>query len=568
MQAFAPQANFLLFEPFIVKGFPGYYLLESKVIPSNQYQYPNITLPEKYSGKGLSTWQNTTVNWSNCDFVTSFGAANNNLPTPTQIDTYLQSLYLAAPWQMSSSGGNPTPIAYQTSSSVIVGDNVIYEISNGAGTSYASVNGPLAIVSGSTGSINTTGNLSITSGGTLTLGGTSLNATLPSATSSSIVYYNGGVLSQGAVPASNTILYDVPSTSVPGSNVIYRIENAAGTSHVSANGLFDVVTTGAGSISCTSFTLTSSSLNFIGLNNAVTANVLYYNSGLITQGAIQNQVPILSQVTSTGSAGFNALYQIESADGSTYVSTLANNINVQAPNGSISMSTNTQVNMNATNYIRFTAPFIYCTGTCNPTTLSVTNNSTLSGTLTVTGATTLNGTLTIPNIASLASPSYVLSFTSPGGGVTYSPIGSLSNIAIGFSTSTSNSLSISAPGTLILSPIDTVTYNNNTVLNLGTGTFTPPSSGYYKLSLSIQCQTTTAGTQGYIGVYDVAANADLIPVMPTFTLNVVGVPQQAGWSTTVNLVGAKTYQLRLHQITAGNISIAGNPFCWDMYKFN
>lgn len=191
--AFAPQANFLIYEPFTVVGFPGYYLLQSKLESTNQYQFENYSLPDKYCGRGLSTWQGTTVNWSNCDFVTSFGAPNNNLPSPTQIDTYLISLYQPAPWQMS--GANPNTISYQVPNSSIPGNNVIYEIASGDHTSFVSTNGLFQA--------QTTGTGNITTGGTLTLAAPSLDITnLSSATASSQLYYNNGVITQSPPPGA------------------------------------------------------------------------------------------------------------------------------------------------------------------------------------------------------------------------------------------------------------------------------------------------------------------------------------------------------------------------------
>lgn len=92
-----PQQNFAQFEAFIIGAQPGIYYLQSKVNPSAQLQFNNSTLPERYIAGGLASWDGIIINFGLCDWVTSFGAPNNDLPSDSQINTYLLGIFVPGP---------------------------------------------------------------------------------------------------------------------------------------------------------------------------------------------------------------------------------------------------------------------------------------------------------------------------------------------------------------------------------------------------------------------------------------------------------------------------------------
>lgn len=323
MTAIAPQANFLLFEPYIITGFPGYYLFTSKVDSTNQYQFSNTTLPDKYTVRGIAVWNSTTVNFSICDWVTSFGAANNNLPTPTQIDTYLQSLYHAAPWQMSSS--NPNPILYQVASTVTPGSNIIYKIGDAS-------EGSVINLTSNNQSFIASGNGTFAYTGTLQISASSITfLSLHNATAGSILYYNAGLITQGAPVNGTNLLYQIASTASPGNNVINEISDAGGLNYVSINGSGVVATNGntitltsasgmtitgganinistTGNIQLQSQTNLQAAVNMTALTNTPSQYVLSYTSGSI--GYMQTPNQLSSSVFLTANQTLNSSPQI------------------------------------------------------------------------------------------------------------------------------------------------------------------------------------------------------------------------------------------------------------------
>lgn len=92
-----PTQNFAQFDPFVVTAIPGFYILTSKVNPGNQLQFINTTLPQRFVSGGLAEWEEIIINFGLCDWITSFGAADNSLPSPSQINTYLTSIFVAGP---------------------------------------------------------------------------------------------------------------------------------------------------------------------------------------------------------------------------------------------------------------------------------------------------------------------------------------------------------------------------------------------------------------------------------------------------------------------------------------
>lgn len=92
-----PTQNFAQYEKFTIGGIPGFYTLQSQVNPANQLQFQNDTLPERFIPGGVVEWNNIIIDLGYCDWITSFGAPNNNLPTVSQINTYILSKYIPGP---------------------------------------------------------------------------------------------------------------------------------------------------------------------------------------------------------------------------------------------------------------------------------------------------------------------------------------------------------------------------------------------------------------------------------------------------------------------------------------
>ncbi len=100
--------NFAVRHSFVVESEPGIYIIQDTEQVGNRHQFSNETYPERYSGTGFGIWDNIVINWGLCDFVTSFGAANNNLPTSTQLNTWIRALFIAGPSQSSPMAGITT----------------------------------------------------------------------------------------------------------------------------------------------------------------------------------------------------------------------------------------------------------------------------------------------------------------------------------------------------------------------------------------------------------------------------------------------------------------------------
>lgn len=96
--------NFAVRHSFVVESEPGIYIIQDTEQVGNRHQFSNETYPERYSGTGFGIWDNIVINWGLCDFVTSFGALNNHLPTSTQLNTWIRTLFIAGPSQSSMSG--------------------------------------------------------------------------------------------------------------------------------------------------------------------------------------------------------------------------------------------------------------------------------------------------------------------------------------------------------------------------------------------------------------------------------------------------------------------------------
>lgn len=100
-----PVQNFTLYEAFEVLGEAGIFILQSIQNPSSRLQFDNTTLPDRYTQGGLAVWNNISINFGYCDWVGSFGAPNNNLPSDSQINAYLRTKFIAGPCCNSGSMG-------------------------------------------------------------------------------------------------------------------------------------------------------------------------------------------------------------------------------------------------------------------------------------------------------------------------------------------------------------------------------------------------------------------------------------------------------------------------------
>lgn len=94
-----PVQNFAQYEHYTIFGFPGVYVFQSINYPEQELQFDNTTLPQRFASGGQAEWNGIIVNFGLCDWVTSFGAPNNNLPSDQQIDIYLQTLFIPGPGQ-------------------------------------------------------------------------------------------------------------------------------------------------------------------------------------------------------------------------------------------------------------------------------------------------------------------------------------------------------------------------------------------------------------------------------------------------------------------------------------
>lgn len=98
--AIFPTPNFAQFERYVITGIPGFYVLTSLINSANVLQFENHTLPTRYIPGGQAEWDEIIINFGNCDWVLSFGAPNNNLPSPGQISAYIETLFVPLPGTM------------------------------------------------------------------------------------------------------------------------------------------------------------------------------------------------------------------------------------------------------------------------------------------------------------------------------------------------------------------------------------------------------------------------------------------------------------------------------------
>jgi len=93
----ATELKFCMFEPYVITGEAGTFVITSSLNPHSQIQIPNTNFPSQFGSGGIAHWDYIMFNLNLCDWVTSFGALNNNLPTPPVINAYLRSIYVALP---------------------------------------------------------------------------------------------------------------------------------------------------------------------------------------------------------------------------------------------------------------------------------------------------------------------------------------------------------------------------------------------------------------------------------------------------------------------------------------
>jgi len=323
-----PSQNFTQFEQYLIKGEPGIFVIVSEEHPHLQIQFPNSVFPTQYSAGGLAYWNNYLIQFTLCDWVTSFGAPNNNLPTPDQINAYLLGIFVAGPWEMS--GGGVTSISNSVSGTGIVetpgagaivlkgftsiGNTIaitstastinLEDISNPSVINYqvpksgAPTTSNIYEISNSSGS----GNITIDAGGDISMQALTLRlptSLVNSATGSVLNYNTGSGLVSYSTPVNNTpILNQVASTVTVGSNNISEISNASGSGTVAIDAGGDILFTGTGIVG---FPVTLPSL--------VTPNSLYYNTvnGRITYGTASSPSSIINNLIadSANPATFN-----------------------------------------------------------------------------------------------------------------------------------------------------------------------------------------------------------------------------------------------------------------------
>jgi len=198
MTSYLPLKNFALYEPFVITGEPGIFVLTDKTSSRSVIQFKNLYFPEVYTPGGLSQWMDKLVNFNLCDWATSFGAPNNNLPTPTQINAYLLSIYI--PYG-GSVNPNPTLINWQSADPTVLGNNTITHID-----SCDNAAGPTAFVTCAPNIVQFSA-----IAGQLDFASPELRfPNIPSATKTNMMYYDNvtKLASYGALPGGGlTVLY-------------------------------------------------------------------------------------------------------------------------------------------------------------------------------------------------------------------------------------------------------------------------------------------------------------------------------------------------------------------------
>lgn len=79
--------NKLLNNPYYIKPEPGIwvFVINSGTPIESSISYSNFTIPEDYAAPGISHWLGRPINWSLCDWQTTFSD-----PMWTGIPTYIQ----------------------------------------------------------------------------------------------------------------------------------------------------------------------------------------------------------------------------------------------------------------------------------------------------------------------------------------------------------------------------------------------------------------------------------------------------------------------------------------------
>lgn len=88
---------FLKTTPFIVSAIPGFFVCTNKDDPTNVVVFGSCTLPDIFASAAYGSWSGIPVNWSMCDFFSSFGVPNSPIPTPSQLFSLLQGIRIPGP---------------------------------------------------------------------------------------------------------------------------------------------------------------------------------------------------------------------------------------------------------------------------------------------------------------------------------------------------------------------------------------------------------------------------------------------------------------------------------------